>query len=98
MEDEAQEGLDSLTWRKHPLLQMQEDSLSNPTRFLVIGADSLELAIGPDGNVVVRLMGLEKEAGLAPGLGVMMALSPAEALQFAQRLESMAQKAKAKRQ
>lgn len=72
--------------------------MGNPNRFLVIGADSLELAIHEHGNVVVRLKGLEKEAGLAPGLGVMLGLTPAEARQFAKALERTAQKAEAKRQ
>lgn len=67
--------------------------MTEPTRFLMITPDNLELAVADDHNVVVRLRGLEKEAGLTPGLGVMIVLSPGEAVQFAEALKRTAQKA-----
>ena len=54
-----------------------------PERFLVITPENLELAVGPNREVIVRLRGLEKEAGLSPDLGVMLGLSTVEARQFA---------------
>lgn len=69
--------------------------MNEPTRFLVIGADQLELAIGPHREVIVRLVGLEKEAGLAPGLGVMLGLTTVEARRFATALNNTADKAEA---
>lgn len=69
-----------------------------PTRFLMIGAEQLEFAASEDGKVVVRLRGLEKAAGLAPGLGVMLVLSPDEARRAGQSLHNTAQKASEKLQ
>jgi len=62
-------------------------------RFIVITPDNLELAIGPNREVIVRLRGLEKEAGLTPGIGVMIGLSSTEASQFAEALHRTANKA-----
>ena len=64
-----------------------------PGRVLLIGADMLDLAIGPHREVVVRLRGLEKDAGLVPGLGVALNLSPAEARRLAAALSRTADKA-----
>ena len=61
-----------------------------PARFLVIKPDNLELAWTKDRLVVVRLKGLEADAGLAPGLGVMLELTPAEARRFASGLNNTA--------
>jgi hypothetical protein len=52
--------------------------------------DNLELAVAPDRNVIVRLMGMEQEAGLTPGVGMMMVLSPTEARRFAESLTRVA--------
>jgi hypothetical protein len=64
-----------------------------PTKFIVIGLDALGIGVAEDGTVVVRLGGLEKEAGLTPGLGVMLGFSPDQAREFAQRLNSKAREA-----
>ncbi len=56
-------------------------------RFLVIKPDGLAIAIvNPDRDVVIHLRGLEKAAGLTPGLQVMIEMTPTEARQFAQAL------------
>jgi len=60
-----------------------------PDRFIVLTPDALGLGIGPNREVVVSLRGLEKKAGLVPGLGVMIAMSPTEARQFAESLLSV---------
>lgn len=60
-----------------------------PTSFLVIRPDRLEFAVN-GGRVIVRLRGFEKEAGLTPGLGVMLGMSPDEARQFAAALNRTA--------
>ena len=67
--------------------------MTEPSRFLVIGLEQLDLAIGPNREVVVRLRGLENDAGLTPGLGVMLALTPGEAHKFAEALHRTAQTA-----
>ena len=67
--------------------------MSDPSRILVIGAEALELATGPHNEVVVRLRGLEKEAGLVPGLAVALALSAGEARWLAGALIRAAEKA-----
>lgn len=64
--------------------------MSEPSRFYVLTADQLEFAIGPNREVIVRLRGLEKEAGLTPGLGVMLQLTAAEARRFATALNNTA--------
>ena len=69
--------------------------MEQPATILVIGADGLEIAIGPHREVIVRLMGFEKAAGLTPGLGVMLRLTPTEARQFATALNNTADKAEA---
>jgi hypothetical protein len=69
--------------------------MENPVRFLVITPDHLELAIGPNREVIVKLKGLEQAAGLAPGLGVMLGLTPVEARKFATGLNNTADKAEA---
>jgi hypothetical protein len=65
----------------------------NPTRFLALKPENLEIAATKDRNVAVRLVGLEKEAGLSPGLGVMLVLTPTEARRFAEGLRNTANKA-----
>lgn len=55
-------------------------------RILVISPENLGLAVGPHRDVVIRLHGLEKEAGLVPGLAVAIAMSPTEARRLAQAL------------
>lgn len=64
-----------------------------PDRFIVIKPENLEFAIGPDREVIIKLLGLEKEAGLVPGLGVMIGLSPTETQRFAEALVRTANKA-----
>lgn len=66
------------------------------TRHIVITAESLAFATGPNGEVIVKLLGLEKMAGLTPGLGVMLGLTPEEARKFAQALIRTADAAEAK--
>jgi hypothetical protein len=66
-----------------------------PTKFFVMGADALDLGVGPNREVVVKLIGLEEAAGMTPGLGVMMALTPTEARRFADALHRTADKAEA---
>jgi hypothetical protein len=53
------------------------------------------LGVGPNREVVVKLIGLEEAAGMTPGLGVMMALTPTEARRFADALHRTADKAEA---
>jgi hypothetical protein len=72
---------------------MKRRGMSEPKRFIVIKPDNLEVAIGPSREVIVRLRGLEDEAGLTPGLGVMIGLSPTEARRFADALRDTANKA-----
>lgn len=67
-----------------------------PVRFIGFGPDSIELAIAPDGNVVVKLLGCEKEAGLTPGVGVMMVLTPEEARKLGLALGRTADKAESR--
>lgn len=61
-----------------------------PDRFIVITPDRLELAIGPNREIMIRLHGLEQDAGLTPGIGVMIGLSAVEARRFAQALSKTA--------
>ena len=70
--------------------------MTAPSRYLVIGADGLAVALGPNGEVCVELQGFEKEAGLTPGLGVMLALSPVEARAFVIALNNKIAEAEAK--
>ena len=70
---------------------MPEEQL--PQKFIGLIPDSLDLAIGPDREVIVKLRGFEKEVGLTPGIGAMMALSPTEARRFARALIRTANKA-----
>lgn len=65
------------------------------TRFIVVTPDSLGLAVGPNREVVIKLLGLEKAAGLTPGLGVMIGMTATEARQFAQALIRTADEAEA---
>ncbi len=64
-----------------------------PSRFIGFTPDDLELAIADDRNVIVKLRGSEKEAGLTPGIGMMLILSPTEARRFAEALVRTADKA-----
>ncbi|WP_157378913.1 hypothetical protein [Burkholderia ubonensis] len=57
-----------------------------PKRLICFTPENLELAIADDCNNVVRLSGMEKEAGLTPGVGMMMVLTPTEARGFAEAL------------
>jgi hypothetical protein len=61
--------------------------------FIVVTAEQLATATGPNREVLVHLQEFEKHIGLAPGVGVMIRLSPAEARRFAQSLIDMADKA-----
>lgn len=70
---------------------MNDDKI--PERFLVITPESLELGVATDRNIVIRLRGLEKEAGLTPGLGVMIVLTATEARKLAQSLNRKANEA-----
>jgi hypothetical protein len=73
--------------------EMKRRGMSEPERFIVIKPDNLEVAIGPDRQIVIRLRGLEDEAGLTPGLGVMIGLTATEARQFADALRNTANRA-----
>ena len=64
-----------------------------PSKFLCISPENIEIAIADDRTVVIRLRGLEKEAGLTPGLGVMIALTPTEAKRLSSSLLNTANKA-----
>ena len=67
--------------------------MTEPSRFIAFTPDNLSLGIADDRNVIVKLLGLENEVGLAPGVGMMMVLSPAEARRFAEALQRTANKA-----
>jgi hypothetical protein len=64
-----------------------------PNKFIAITPNNLSLGVADDRNVVVKLIGMEEEAGLTPGIGVMLVLSPTEARRFAQSLIRVADKA-----
>lgn len=63
------------------------------TRYLVIGLDALGVGIAQNGDVVVSLAGLGQQIDLAPGLEVMVGLSPEQARELAERLDSKAREA-----
>lgn len=60
-----------------------------PDRILFIGIKEIDAGVA-NGQVAVRLRGIEDEAGLVPGLGVCIVLSPLEAHQFAEALHKTA--------
>ena len=62
-------------------------------KFININPENIELAVAEDKTIVVRLRGPEKELGFAPGFGMMMLLSPAEARKLSQSLIRMADEA-----
>lgn len=66
-----------------------------PQRFVCFTPDNLSLSVAEDRNVVVRLSGAEKAAGLTPDLGMMMVLTPEEARRFAHALLRTADRADA---
>ena len=62
-------------------------------RLLVIKPNSFSVGITPVKSVFYRLEGLEKAAGLTPGLQVVVEMSPDEARQFAMMLVHKAKEA-----
>jgi hypothetical protein len=68
-----------------------------PGRIIYFGPDKLEFGIAPDPSgrpcVVIRLLGVEEEAGMTPGIGLAMALFPTEARHIANLLTQKAAEA-----
>lgn len=64
-----------------------------PEKFYIVTPDQLETAIGPNREILVHLQGFEKHIGMAPGVGVMLQMSAAEARQFGQLLVRKADEA-----
>lgn len=64
--------------------------MSEPSKFICFTPDNLAIGVADDKNVIVKLLGAEKEAGLTPGVGMMLVLSPTEARRFAQALNKTA--------
>ena len=67
--------------------------MKNLNKSPVVMPKVLQLEISKDRNVVVRLKELEPRAGLAPGTGLMIRLTPTEARQLAIALNNIADKA-----
>lgn len=55
-------------------------------RYIVVGPRDFTIGLLENGNLAVTFSLPAKETGLAAGLGLAIQLTPAEALEFAQRL------------
>lgn len=64
-------------------------------RWLVITPSQIRGVATADGAVVVELDVSDRETGLAPGLGLMVRLTPTEARHIARLLDNMADAAEA---
>lgn len=63
------------------------------TKVIGFTPENLELAIGLNRSVIVKLKGASVDLGLAPGVGLMMELTPTEARRLAAALVRTADKA-----
>lgn len=69
--------------------------MDGASQFIIVTADDLRLAVGPDRSVLVIPRGIEAKLGLAPGIALALRLSPSEARAFAQALARKADAAEA---
>lgn len=69
--------------------------MAAPDKYLVLTAEQIAIAVGPNREVLLELRIDRSETGLMPNVGLMLQLSAGEARQFASAIARKADEAEA---